>query len=347
MKTNLILFLLSLILGVPCYFTLRSEDIEYRQAVPYLFPGFVPDNVTMLQIQRRKPEDMIKAQKIEGAEQFDVLVFQRTPGGWQLAMPNHVHSGMPVDSKAIDRNILDHIKQIRIDSQTLVKQDATPEYRKENELTPETGIIIQCKLGPEGPDVATLVLGKSTKKSDKQEELDGFLVCRPDRPREVILYEPVSKRWDLSLRSSDWLDKSIHSFALSNVERFYYKNVFGSAGFKLKPGSQGTWIPIKEQCSIKKIDAPRQMEIRNLLVQFLRVNAESYGRGKIDIDMVGAKIEVRVKLKTGEEIAVWVKAAAHDAQHSMCVSSERKFLFAWSAFHVGAFENKDPKDLFD
>lgn len=347
MKINLILLLLSVVLGVPCYLTLESEEIDYRSraSIPYLFPGFVPENVSIIQIQRRKSEEEIKAQNLQGAQQFEMLAFERQAAGWQLA--NTQHKGLPVDDAAIDRNILDHLKEIRIDQETLVKQDATPEYQQENRLTPETGIVVQCKIGPQGPDVATLVLGKSTRQGDKEGALDAYLVSRPDRPREVVLYEPKTRRWQVSLRSSDWLDKRIHEFTMSNVESFYFKNAFGSAGFKKKPGSDATWIAIKEQCSVEKIDAVRQQEVTNLINRFTKVTAESYGRGKIEVDTVGAKIEVRVRLKTGEEYSVWIKAKSHDSNTRMCVSSERSFLFAWGDIWVDAFGDKNPRDLFD
>jgi hypothetical protein len=347
MKTNWILFAVGLLLWIPCYFTLQSEEMNYRarDSIPFLFPGFVPDNVRLIQLQQRKSEEEIKAQNLQGAAQFEMLAFERGADGWLLA--NTEYQGLPVRSGMIDRNILDHLKQIRIDAGTLIKQDATPEFLKLNQLTPETGIVVQCKLGRQGPDVATLVLGKSTKQGDKTGELDGFLVSRPDRPREVVLYEPKTKRWDISLRGTDWLDKRIHEFTMSNVESFYFRNAFGSAGFRKKPGSDATWVAIEKQCSLKKIDAIRQQEVTNLIDRFTTVTADSYGRGKIEVDTVGAKLEIRVKLKTGEEYSVWVKAKSHNSNARMCVSSERKFLFAWGDIWVDAFGDKDPRDLFD
>ena len=347
MRTNLILLLLSALLGVPCYLTLQAEEIDYRSraSIPLLFPGFVPGNVSIIQIHRRKSEEEIQAQSLQGNQQFEMLAFERQADGWMLA--NTEYKGLPVESRAIDRDILDHIKEIRIDTETLLKQDASAEYRQENLLTPETGIVVQCKIGPQGPDVATLVLGKSTSQEAKDGALEGYLVSRPDRPREVVLYEPRNRRWQLSLRSSDWLDKRIHEFTMSNVESFYYKNGFGSADFQKKPGSDATWIAVKDQCSVDKIEAVRQQEVTNLISRFTKVTAESYGRGKIDVDTVGAKIEVRVKLKTGEEYSVWIKAKSHDSNTRMCVSSERNFLFAWGDIWVDAFGDKNPQDLFD
>ena len=48
--------------------------------------------------------------------------------------------------------------------------------------------------------------------------------------------------------------------------------VSGSAGFRLKPGSQATWIPVKDECSVKKIDAPRQQEILDFMFEHLDVS---------------------------------------------------------------------------
>jgi hypothetical protein len=347
MKTNWILFVVGLVLSIPCYFTLQAEEMTYRSrdSIPYLFPGFVPENVRVIQLQQRKSEEEIKAQNLQGTAQFEMLAFERSADGWLLA--NTEYQGLPVRSAMIDRNILDHVKEIRIDAETLVKQDATAEFLTSNQLTAETGIVVQCKLGRQGPDVATLVLGRSTKQGDQPGALDAFLVSRPDRPREVVLYEPKGKRWGLSLRSSDWLDKRIHQFTMSNVESFYFRNAFGSAGFTKKPGSDATWVAIQKQCSVKKVDAIRQQEVTNLIDRFTKVTADSYGRGKIEVDTVGAKMEIRVKLKTGEEYSVWVKAKSHNSNARMCVSSERKFLFAWGDIWVDAFGDKDPRDLFD
>ena len=104
MKTNWILFAVGLLLWIPCYFTLQSEEMNYRarDSIPFLFPGFVPDNVRLIQLQKRKSEEEIQAQNLQGTEQFEMLAFERGADGWLLA--NTEYQGLPVRSGTIDRN---------------------------------------------------------------------------------------------------------------------------------------------------------------------------------------------------------------------------------------------------
>jgi hypothetical protein len=346
MWTNLTLLCLAVVLGFPCYYVLKSDemDVTLTRDIPRMFPGFVPENIGIIEIQRRKPQAEIEAEKLEGPQQYEGLMFTRTADGWALA--NTDKAGLAVDPAAVDRDLLDHLVDIRIDRESLVSQEADAEYLRERDLTPESGTVIQCKIGPQGPIAATLILGKSTKKGEQAGAIDAYHVARPDRPREVVLYEPAHKSWHVSLRASDWVHKTIHAFSLSQVESFHYQNEFGSAGFKLKPGSEQTWVAVDAQTSVKDRGAVRQQEVSNLIQEFTKVTAESFGRGKIPIDQNGAKVEVHVRLKTGQEYSVWVQRREADSPNWWTASTESRFLFAWPQFRVSAFR-KDPKELFD
>jgi hypothetical protein len=360
MRINIILAILAVALAVPCWITIDRESIEDfvdQNAVPLLFPGFSSDLVSVVEIRRRLSEDIIKAQNLPPERQFEAIVFQRTGNGWVL-LNNVEFGGLAMDPAAIDRDVLDHIASLRLDKGTLVPEENVDDvFRTEQQLTEETGFVIRCLRGPTGPELAKLVLGKSTKRGGEgQEDVEGYYVCRPDRPRDVIVYEPKSGMWNLSLRPTDWADKRIHEFLLSEVESFYFSNALGSAGFRKKKGSAAHWIPIADQCkqgdksldlkSLGKVIQEGEGSVSELVSRFTVVRAEEFERQKVTTDDIGNEVEVRATLKDGTEFVLRVGREIPGKNGSAAVSSNHQFKFSIVSFHVDPFRRQDPKDLF-
>ena len=262
MRLNLYLAILALALAWPCWATLEAERIEDYTSVaeiPKMFPGFNPDLVNVVRLRRRRPEDEITEQQLPPEQHFHELVFVRNPAGWVLV--NHdKFSGLELQPDLIARDILEHVEAIRVDPETLVPAEkVTEEFRKLNNLTEETGTFIDCRRGPQGPILAELILGVSTKLGRGDGAgIDAYFVRDKSHTKEVVLYEPQGKYWQVSMQATDWAKKAIHRFLLSEVASFSYKNELGQASLTKKPGSDATWIADQANCSTKGITAGRQ-----------------------------------------------------------------------------------------
>lgn len=360
MKINLILSILALILAIPCWVTITAEAVEDfvdSSDIPMMFPGFSADPVQIIEIRKRKDEDLIKAQNIPEDQQFDVMAFQRSADGWVLV--TGAKRGLKVDAALIESNILDHVLDLRLDPDGMVPEDqVTPEFRMSHELTPETGITIRCfgqpaQQGAQPPELAILVRGKTTKRSGGgRESISGYYVVNPNRPRDVVIYEPASEDWHLPLDESQWADKLVHEFLVGEVDTFYVKNALGSVGFKRS--REGNWQPIAEQCKaagkpidLKKYKHVKKDDVNQLLEHFKKVEAESFARQKIPADAGGTEVHVRAILKDGQEFSMYVSGNRDQAaQNFDAVATNHDFKFQISGFSVGGYQKMDPADMF-
>lgn len=348
MKTNIILTVIALGLAYPCWRTFdaeRVEDFRNYEEIPLLFPGFSPSLVRFIQLERKKPEEQLA--NLPPDQHFDRLVFERIDTGWVLRNSAQF-DGLELDPDLIDRDILDHISALRLDKETVVPEEQVDEqFRTENQLTKETGIFITCLRDPQ-TRIVELILGKSTKQGKTGEAIHGYYVRDANKSKEVVLYEPPNRYWDLKLRESDWAKKKIHQFLMSDVATFYLRNAMGSAGFKRKAGSEQTWEPIPEQCP-KDVGAVRQGEVSNLVPHFLSVEAQSFKRVKIEADKAkdGVRVEVRATLRSGEEYVLWIGREVPGQPESFAVSNVNRFQFGMANFHITPFRDQNPAKLFD
>ena len=347
MRLNLILAFLAVVLGVPCWLSYRVGNTDgFLDERAKLFPGFSGDLVQALEISRKKTAAQIQSMNLPPDQQFERMIFIRTRDGWRVGSPPKFQ-GLQLDDEKINQEILDHLATIPNDVTDRVPEDRlTDEFRAQQFLTEETATIIKCKRGtnPTDPLVASLFLGRSTRQGGvEQEDVNGYYVVRPDRLREVVLYEPPDGHvWFLPFEPTDWADREIHAFLLSEVDTFRFENAKGSAGFKRKGAG---WEAIPEYCP-EGVGVPRAALINNLLDPLRKVTAASFYRQKILSDEQEADIEITVVLKSGEEFQLWVKGDNPQNGERYAVSNRNSFRFGMTRQEVGQFE-QDPKDLFD
>jgi len=361
MRLDIILAVLALVLAVPCWLTIRSESVEDfidPNAIPMLFPGFSAAPVMFIEIARRRSEEQIEAQNLTAEQQFEGIAFQRRGDSWFLVRDGKLN-GLKMDTALIERDVLEHVLDLRLDRDTLVpRENVDEEFRRANHLTVETGMTIICLGQPRAknvrpPELAHLILGKTTKRGGAgAASIDGYYVCNPSHPREVVIYEPHSQRWNVSIRPSDWSDKLIHEFLMAEVDTFVISNALGQMGFKLNSAKR--WEPIPEQ--FKAGDQPLDLKIvgrlKNQLVgelfnTFATVRAVEFLRGKVPQDAVGAEVIVEAVLKDGTAYTLHVARQRNaDSNSSDAVASNHKFKFRVIDFDVASFRRQDPKDLF-
>lgn len=367
MSTNLMLVVLAAALAIPCWLTMQGEkmDVTSLASIPVMFPGFTPDKVATVELMKRKSKEELEAaaraagvpvEKLPAEQQFEALVFQRAGEDWQLV--NTELAGLKVPRARIDDAVLIHFRDIKTNEENKIGRGVDEKFRGENGLTPETGTMLRCRAVPSGPQdpgrsLGELIVGGSTKRGKVGEAgaIDGFYVVRADKLNDVVLYEPKDKSWHLPLRASEWVDTTVHSFLMSEVEAFYFRNAFGNAGFTKKPGSTQTWVAVPEQCSPKNVGAVRQGKVTDLVNHFLVVKAERFDpkRPRVQADEVWNKgvVEVRCKLRSGEEHIIWVQKRNDDTADSWVFGTGCKFKFALSNFKVGPFRTQNPEELFD
>ena len=349
MRLNLILAVLAVVLGVPCWLSYRAGSAEgFLDERAKLFPGFSSQLIQAIEVSRKKTAEEIQSMNLPPDQQFERLIFVRTRDGWVLAHPPKFQQ-LQLDEAKINQDILDHLATIPNDVADRVPEDRlTDEFRTQQLLTEETATIIKCKTGLNPTDrvVASLHLGRTTRQGAPGEEtVNGYYVVRPDRLREVVLYEPPDGNvWFLPFEPADWADHEIHAFLLSEVESFWFKSALHDegAGFRRKGGG---WEAIPERCP-EGVGLPRGSLVNGLLDPLRKVNAASFYRGAIDSDKDTVDLEISVTLKSGEEFKLWVKGENPQNGERYAVSNQNSFRFGLTRQEVSRFE-VNPAELFD
>jgi len=359
MRINVILLIVAVVLAIPTWFTLRSEAapvIEWED-FPRLFPGFNPDNVGIVTLGRRRPP----APGAQPSQQpvFDELVFFRTETGWQLG-PHPLLGGLPIKDGMVESQILDHLEAIRLDQEGLDTASADKEYLAQRHLIEDSALIITCRRDTQSKEaLAELLKGTRSEELNKQPgAVQGYYVCRRDKPKEVVLYDP-STPWEPLLDANEWIRKVIYDVLMGDVASFRIKNEHGTVAFKKKKGSTATWVKdeaVKDQAA-QNVGAPRQGEVTRLLEQFRKVTAEAFEgptqnvEAKVGLEKVGlapgkSKYELHMTLKDGQERWLRIGSQLPNQPTFYAVSSESDFVFTLRDYVARALA-VEPQDLFD
>jgi hypothetical protein len=358
MRTNLILLILALLLAIPTALTLAGEDTPTMavEDFPPLLPGFNPDNVGVITLARKRPVPPGAPQPQQ--PQLDQLVFFRSEtGGWALG-PHPLLQGLPIKENKVESEILDHLKAIRLDRDALDTAQADPDYLAERHLTEDSALIVTCGRDLQNEPLAEVFKGIRAEQLSKQPgAVQGYYVCRKDKPREVVVYDP-SEPWEPVMDANEWVDKVIYDILMGDVESFRIKNAYGTVGFKKKKGSQATWVKSDVPGEVpENVGAVRQMEVTNLLEQFRKVTAEDFegpirnieqqiGLEKIGLAPDKSRYEFRATLKDGQEYRLRAGHRVPNKPHHYAVTSNNDFVFTLRDFAVNPL-NVEPKDLFD
>lgn len=359
MRANLILLIVALLLAIPTWLTLGSEEaptIEYED-FPALFEGFNPDNVGVVTVARRRPPPA-SAPQPEQQPHFDELVFFRTETGWQLG-PHPLLGGLPIKDGMVESMVLDHLQAIRLDPQALDTASADREYLAQRHLIEDSALIITCRRDLQSQPFAELLKGTRSEELTKEPgAVQGYYVCRRDKPKEVVVYDP-SVPWEPLLDASEWVKKVIYDVLMGDVESFRVKNEHGTVAFKKKAGSTATWVrddSIQDQAA-KDAGAVRQAPVTDLLEKFRKVTAvdfegptrnieEKLGLEKIGLAPDKSRYEFHMALKDGQQRWLRIGQQRPNEPTFYAVCSESDFVFVLRDYEARGLA-VDPQDLFD
>ena len=356
MRANLILLILAVLLGIPTVLTLSGEAAPTVDLgdFPQLLPGFNPDAVGVVSLIKKRPAPPGAPQPAQ--PQIDRLDFFRSETGWVLGPHPHLQ-GLPIKDGMVESHILDHLKAIRLDKEALALANADQDDLAERHLTEDSSLLITCIRDLQAREaLAELFKGIRAQELNKEPgAVQGYFVCRKDKPKEVVLYDP-SDPWELILDANQWVKKVIYDILMGDVESFRIKNTFGELAFKKKKGSQATWEKGDAE-AMKKLGAVRQGEVTRLLEQFRKVTAEDYEgptrvvEERLGLDKIGlapgkSKYEFQATLKDGQEYWLRIGGQVPNSPHHYAVSSNSDFVFTIPGYAVRPL-NVDASDLCD
>lgn len=265
MQTNVILAGLAVLLAIPTTYTLVEEGKSFTdfEKVPYVFDGFTPDNIQSIVLTRKKPKP-----GEPGVLEDKQLVFLRQGRRWVLGPP-HPLAGAPIQGARVNEDLLERMRALRLEEKTLITANAAPEELQARELTPETGLLIQC-LNAEGKPVAELYRGKDASGGKAESEaVRGFFV-RPENSDSILLYEVPY--WYVTVRSKDWIERTIHTIKPESVVGFTVRNEHGEASFE-RAGKDAPWEAVVQPDGT---GAVRRNEVSRLLQRFTFVSCDRY-----------------------------------------------------------------------
>ncbi len=374
MQTNAILAVLAAGLAVPTVLTLANEGGDFTEfdKTPRLFPGFRPDTVHAVVLQKAADSEDGAAPTVPGAAPEDAagrqeLTLMRSKEGWVIGQAEMLTDflGVPVRENKVADDILEHIEAMRRDERVLVATDADDEMLARRGLTSETGIRILCQ-NADRVNVAELYLGNDASGGKyTQDVVKGFFVRKEDR-KDVVLYEPAASYWNLTLKPEDWIETKIQQFQTDQVTKFSMTNPKGEVSFTRPAQAEGEadnvardWVA---ETTPDGYGAVRQDEVNGLVSRFGYVNVQRYishiGRlrdpalqGAVPGDESSSRFRVQATLADGTNYTMWIgdkipDKNEHYARFDGPKTETKEFLVAVGDWVVTGYE-KEPTDLFD
>ena len=356
MRGNLILLILAVVLAIPTTLTLAGEEVAAMKIddLPLLLPGWNPDAVNFVTLAKKQPAAPGQQQPPEA--QFHRLVFMRSETGWMLGPHPHLQ-GLPIKKGMVEEHVLDHLGAIRLDREALDTVEADEDYLAARHLTEETATIVVCQRDLQSQEFLAEVFKGSRAEEQSRDPgaVRGYYVCRKDKPKEVVLYDP-NQPWEMVLDANEWVEKDIYDILMGDVESFRITNDFGQLAFRKKKGSEATWVK-GEAKAMAALGAVRQGEVTRLLEQFRKITADGYEgpinviEEKLGLDKIGlapgkSKYEFLATLKDGQEYWLRVGGQVPNSPHHYAVSSQSEFVFTVPGFVVRPL-NVEARDLCD
>ena len=273
-------------------------------------------------------------------------MFLRQGKGWVLG-PHPFLEGLRIRDGLVEKQVLDHLRAITLDG--LVTVEADEDYREERHLTEATGLVISCARNQNERPLAHAFKGRRAEELAKdQGAVHGYYICRTDKPKEVIVYDP-SDAWQPILDASEWVDRVIHDILIGDMRTLAVKNPKLAFTIRKKKGTTATWVAVKGKVP-KDVGPLQQTFIPAMLEQFRKVEAHKFeGRTRaIDqkqgLDSLGlaptkSRFEITATLKNGE--VYWLRIGNRVPGELMhyAVASNTDYVFTLRASDVNVASN--------
>jgi hypothetical protein len=359
MRTNLVLAAVAGGLAVPTVLTFLADRTAFTEIdkIPRLFEGFTAENIRYLDLQKQKLQDGKPVMDAQGQPARERLVLFKQDDKWRIG--DGELAGVPADVAKVERDVLDHVKRIRINRDTLLFPGADDKTLDQRELSLEKCTLIRC-LDREQKPVAELVVGADASKGKWDPDVvKGRYVRRLDN-KDVVLYDAdEAQYWNLTLKADDWIDKKVHDFnlQLGKVKSFALKTPKGEVAFeKEKPAAgapAGTPEKWKATKAPDKVGAVRQQEVTNLVSRFATLYVQRFQepvQARKDLKDIGldpADVTVSATLEDGTVYTLEIGHKIADKQECHARSNHSDFLLAIGDYDRTAYIDRNPVDLFD
>lgn len=352
-KSNVVLAVLAAALAVPTWLQLQQDRATFVDVgrVPLLFDGFTAENVGRITLRVPKAEQ--PPAETEGQQPkvaYDELVFVRNGENWTFGSGDLRFA--PVLKERIEAEVLQHLRTIRFDRQSLVAESATPEQLVRYGLDDAQAMVVEARDAQGQSIVADLLVGLDSSKGEKgTEAVRGVFVRKSDRS-DVILYEPDRPMLRL-LQTDVWLDKTLARITPDKVQRFSIKNAASGGTFTFgRVDGKSSWTVITPPV---EVGAVRQAEVDTLLQRLVWIAAQDFRLPlqRANLPQLGLQppqLELDLLVRDGNrdrriQLAVGNRVEGKNEFYLTC--NESQFLMTWSAGTVTPFELDVKSQLFD
>jgi len=353
-KSNVVLAVLAAALAVPTWLQLQQDRATFVDVgrVPLLFDGFTAENVGRITLRVPKAEQPpAEADGQAPKVAYDELVFVRNGESWAFGSGDLRFA--PVLKERIEAEVLQHLRTIRFDRETLVVENASQEQLARYGLDDAQAMVVEARDAQGQSIVADLLVGLDSSKGEKgTDAVRGVFVRKSDRS-DVVLYEPERPMLRL-LQTDVWLDKTLARIAPDKVQRFSIKNAASGDGtftFARVDGKT-SWTAIAPPV---EVGAVRQAEVDTLLQRLAWIAAQDFRLPvqRANLPQLGLQppqIELDLQVRDGGrdrriQLAVGNRVEGKNEFYLTC--SESTFLMTWSAGMVTPFELDVRTQLFD
>jgi hypothetical protein len=361
-RRNLLLAVLAGGLAIPTLLQLRADAETFVDIarVPLLFDGFTADNVGSLRLRLPKkeqpPVDANNPQAPKVA--YDELMFAKTDKGYALAQPlgQVVElAGAPISKDRVESDVLQHLRSIRADRETLVQQAATPAQLKEFGLDDEHAYVVQAFDVGNRNLIAELFVGRDAGQGQTGTEAVRGVFVRKGDSNDVVLYE-FDKGWRRDVQVEAWIDRVLARLDPAKIHRLSLRNA-ASAGatFQFTRSEHNTvWQPVDPPPGL---GALRQSEVEGLIQRLRYLQVQDYRmplQRATNLAQLGLlpepaiKVELMVKEDDRERvITLSIGNKVDDKNEHYLVCNESTFLMTWPSGTVVPFEVDVKAQWFD
>jgi len=280
MRANIVLGALAVVLGIWVAVVASQQTSRFTayEDEPMLFEGLDADRISKIGFGIPSGEAVTKP---DGTVEVprDEIWFEKTDGRWRIVQGPF--QGAPVETRRVVSTFIDFAKAIRKLRRAQIIEDGDPAELKDKGCTRDTGRIVQFMTGDEV--VASLLVGDYVSDRGMGNALQGYYV-RDLASRDVYFHE--RSQWIPVTDPKRWIDRVLHDFDSSKLQRLSFKGPFGAAAFAPDPDRVSTWKAVEKPA---ETGAVRQAEVTRLVSEFSRVTAHDIAgrRQEMDATQVG------------------------------------------------------------
>ncbi|MEO6595511.1 MAG: DUF4340 domain-containing protein [Planctomycetota bacterium] len=353
-KQNVALLVVAVALAVPTFLQLRGEAEIFKDiaTIPLLFDGFSSDNTGQILMGKPKAEQPPADPQNPDQKRpiaYDQMLLQRTDKGWAFApivgQPPIDLAGAPVNKDRVEADVFAHLRTIRIDRDTLVQPNATPDQLAELGLDEAHAFVFKLIDTTGKIVVADLLVGREAGAGQTGTEAVRGVFVRKTDSTDVVLYE-FDKGWRRDVLPDQWLDKVLAKVEPDKIQRFSIRNAATNGmtfDFERKDG-KASWQAVDPSVPV---GAVRQTEVEALLQRMRWMSAADFrtplarSGNLAALGLSPPQIEFEMTVLEGGQNRVIKFAVGNkvDGKNEYYLtSSESQFLMTWPAGYVTAFE---------